>query len=848
MKKYIAYILVFLPALITSCRPLQKASSQVKEEIPFARGVYHDYDEKVYSLEWLCATQKKNYGDETGVANIRDEYCEWDNLVPDPRTKILTCEFRTNFLRNRKYWLPQLATQQGFEETRSNNRPALEGLILDCIKTPGHSCVAGNTANVVCDANRQSDPFVCDELQKLVFQEGYSVTPVTSEYFKGDTNDPEILQNSSFSELQRDRPEFGKDLLVQIEINKGPIIAGCEYAVDPEVNLRTEVLESARHVMLTEKTFLKCEIEHALERGIESCDQVAERISVGVKVKLEKNANARHYELQQFRIPTSNANLVSFQGQPPTVAAVLERMELIASDISILVPLKADPQQAQPYPPEGNGICHALPLTLNKGGAFLSADGDHIIKPETFLLMMKDIVYDSPMRASGKDPAHPDNSKIQSLVQGFEQSTSTADMQTLLTDLCLLRNMEGSLASYMDKPESDLLKSNLPATIMRRFPPEICRYDSWRIVATRWDPCANRAQLRGESVDKLRTSDCMTELRLIAQPVLCYRPRGSDRTSQNLEIADCRDPQALLRTMDHAMHLVYEIKEDDKKSQLASAFLRLASARKDHGFAFAEIQSASLGAEQFERVVLPHPGLGKELESCGNGPVGMAYYELLYSFAKEANLSGMTISLSDYGPNIWTFGKMNVSHNGNSTRITSNISRNDNYILKELTQNPSQRKLPFNFDHQSVFPGSNPKHNLAEVVSSQLQANSKILSGVETTALIETMNPHRTSQVLNSALMDGTEAPGTNCISCHLSQAFLTDFFGVAVLEAREGAGAYRNSSRSDSPVPLYRPYLFRSLINVRNFGYEVPLAPSVSLRTLNETDDLLSLIKIHNL
>jgi hypothetical protein len=122
------------------------------------------------------------------------------------------------------------------------------------------------------------------------------------------------------------------------------------------------------------------------------------------------------------------------------------------------------------------------------------------------------------------------------------------------------------------------------------------------------------------------------------------------------------------------------------------------------------------------------------------------------------------------------------------------------------------------------------------------------LNPAETTGLIETMNPHRTSQVLNSALMDGSEAPGTNCISCHLSQAFLTDYFGVPILEAREGAGSYRNSRRGDSPVPIYRPYLFRSLINVRNLGYEVPLTPAVSLRTLNETDDLLTLIMTHNL
>ncbi|MGE0172555.1 MAG: hypothetical protein AB7T49_07220 [Oligoflexales bacterium] len=317
-------------------------------------------------MEWQCAIRDSEGG------KRQDEYCEWQRKEVGKDGNLL-CEFNTNFVKNRKYYipmrydpaLPQSQRDTAWAHTSSNTYLALVKLVrqcslknahcdrdkiaatiaskpecknddvaaqykcLDgkyprchqdcfvalpyvaknCAKTPSpectaleqsdgrpnsiHACKTSNpdpealqkcveqiastcqeSCKVSCDVNRSSDPQVCSDLQRILFDEGGEIQPVTQKVI---------------DKVEGNKVSYAEQLSIQIQATTpGALPQGCAFAVDPVLK---EKLVGAgwndaqlKEYALAEKTFVSCDLTREQTQSVNSCDDIATQLRVGTQV------------------------------------------------------------------------------------------------------------------------------------------------------------------------------------------------------------------------------------------------------------------------------------------------------------------------------------------------------------------------------------------------------------------------------------------------------------------------------------------------------------------------------------------------------------------------------------
>jgi hypothetical protein len=141
----------------------------------------------------------------------------------------------------------------------------------DCIQKIAATCETA--CRVSCDENRSSDPQICSDLQRVLYDEGGELQPVTY---------PVITNVEGDKVLQEER------LVVQLQTTSPDSLpAGCSFDVDP--TLRPKLVaagwDDAKIATYAkeEKTFIACKLDSASTSDIKSCDDFASQLRAGTQ-------------------------------------------------------------------------------------------------------------------------------------------------------------------------------------------------------------------------------------------------------------------------------------------------------------------------------------------------------------------------------------------------------------------------------------------------------------------------------------------------------------------------------------------------------------------------------------
>jgi hypothetical protein len=371
MKLSIFLSIVFMCLALPQCKERTETHPQSKLRSDWSPdGEWEDAGDgkkrRKWVIEWQCAVTGGPGG------KLQDEYCEWDRNVVDT-TGNLSCEFRTNFLENRKYFLTQrMKTASIWAHTNPNSFQALENLVrecsvqnahcdkekidaliattpecqnsdqmeqhdclkqsifkcgadcnevmryadLDCLNNPSEECTGLDMTNgkrnrikpckirnktvpkiqkciddiatqckqpclATCDEFRASDPQVCQDMQRIKFDEGSQLDIVAHD----------IIVDVIDSELTRE-PRW----LIQLQATSPESLpSGCAYDLDPSLKAKlkqagwtdTQMTDYA----LEEKTFVKCDLskEQTATQGVQSCDDLAGSFRAGVSTWITRS-------------------------------------------------------------------------------------------------------------------------------------------------------------------------------------------------------------------------------------------------------------------------------------------------------------------------------------------------------------------------------------------------------------------------------------------------------------------------------------------------------------------------------------------------------------------------------
>ncbi|MGE0172600.1 MAG: hypothetical protein AB7T49_07445 [Oligoflexales bacterium] len=318
-------------------------------------------------IEWQCAIREHEGGKK------QDEYCEWARKKVNPDGSLL-CEFNTNFMKNRKYYLPmrfdpdlsEIDRDLFWEHTQFNTYRDLVALVRECSVKNAHcdknkisetissnqqcknddvdaqfkcleshyprchrdcyaavpylaknciekgseecaaleatdskpneikncrnlhpaaadakKCVESIAAKceqpcrVACDPFRSSDPQVCGDLQRVLYDEGGEVQPV---------------EHKVVTDVQGDKVIYASRLLVQIQATSPDSLPqGCAYDVDPTLKQKLTAAgwgkDKLDEYARQEKTFVACNLtsSETTSQGVKTCDDIAVHLRSGTQ-------------------------------------------------------------------------------------------------------------------------------------------------------------------------------------------------------------------------------------------------------------------------------------------------------------------------------------------------------------------------------------------------------------------------------------------------------------------------------------------------------------------------------------------------------------------------------------
>lgn len=478
-----------------------------------------------------------------------------------------------------------------------------------------------------------------------------------------------------------------------------------------------------------------------------------------------------------------------------------------ASDVAILYPLKATAEPNELFPVPGDGLCNAPSLadTLAGGDQPLMSPKDfnylidrifgvqaQISPPDYLQLPDGDLTESQLARkrhyARWTDLAAAQANRRQQLA-ATEEAYATTDYPAPL--FCHQPSLAGGIAELSDDYQLELGHHLVQSEGVLN---KACDYGAWRVVAIRFNPCLEQAEIPDFWQHDELPAECRTrEFRLVLQPV--------NREDGRIVVADL------------ALHFIYQLELDQMRQVIAA--LRQLKARK-------------VDDPTKPNSLEPHPGLVTEMNRC-DGQVANRLRQLILRAAVPDQLASVAWMSSSASQSRWSFGSLVF---GDQTSEDDSLAAS--ISMSELSKRVD--RFPFAFrtmePHLKTIakvyhkPFRNPPEPITAV--EQLAKAKRLfdqLDAIENPTMVSqvAMDPHRFS---------------SDCVSCHMvSQSRKRLSAAVAGAVASTGAHSYLNQSgQKAEPWPLLPS---KRQTNFRNFGYgpgsSDRLLPAISQRVSHE-------------
>lgn len=489
--------------------------------------------------------------------------------------------------------------------------------------------------------------------------------------------------------------------------------------------------------------------------------------------------------------------------------------ELSPSDLAILFPLKPSAEPDALFPVEGDGYCNA-PALADEQQPLLSLKDFNFLIDQIFGVQA---AIEPPAYLAVPDAELPEDLRERKRHYGAWSDLSAAAEQRQAqlaavqsaydhTDypaplFCHQPHLAGDIADLGDDYQLELGHHLVQSEgVLHRA----CDYDAWRVVALRFNPCLEQAEIPGFWQHDALPAACRTrEFRLVLQPVY----REGDR----LVVADL------------AMHFIYRLPLSGMNELIAGL----------KGIRRLQPQSK---AEPL--TLAPHPGLMAEMNRC-DGAVAGGIKALVAKAAQREWLSSVAWMSSSASQSRWSFGSFPAASIGKSLPDSSSLTAS--ISLREMSQRVD--RFPFTkalmAEHEVTVapvyekPFRNPGEPITDPV--QLAEARRIFAQLD-----KLDNPLLISQVA-----DDPHSFSSDCVSCHtVSQSRKRLAAAVAIDDvSAQAEPSYRNRKGQKAvPWPLLPK---RRSSNFRNFGYGpgssdrfLPaIAPRVSHEALNIVDVL---------
>lgn len=364
-----------------------------------------------------------------------------------------------------------------------------------------------------------------------------------------------------------------------------------------------------------------------------------------------------------------------------------------------------------------------------------------------------------------------------------------------------------------------ILDSNGGLSKLKNIPSSLCNYNHWKVTAIRLDLCLEQPEIKnffskGESLPK----DCLTqELKLTLKPVY----------SKNEQYI----------TMDNAsIKLIFYLDRDqDKKIIKDLIFIsQLTNLIEKQYFA------SNLEIENEPGILMPHPGLRKEMNSC-DGSISNSFKLFLSRHIKSKNLVAASYWLGNKKLNRFSMGVIPF-YQSKSTYLDER-NRVESFSLQNLSRRIDKKPHSENIDRFSenimdsyLKPFRNSPFKIEEPIT--LNTIKKIMGKIN-----KIENPTKVTQFpINPS------HTGSNCLSCHLtaqSKNYLNQIVKTQH-SAKSNFHIYKN--QEGSTPKIWSKFKPKSMKQLDNFGYYYNqrtknLEYSISRRVINETENLLDVI-----
>jgi hypothetical protein len=153
--------------------------------------------------------------------------------------------------------------------TINPNGPAAEV----CIKKITATCE--KPCRVACDEFRSSDPQICADIQRVLYDEGGEIQPIEHEVISDVKDNNVLLEKKLLIQLQATSPEA--------------LPEGCIYDVDPTLKTKLATAGWDQSKMSAyarqEKTYIACNLNSAqtAAKAVKSCDDIAVQLRAGTQ-------------------------------------------------------------------------------------------------------------------------------------------------------------------------------------------------------------------------------------------------------------------------------------------------------------------------------------------------------------------------------------------------------------------------------------------------------------------------------------------------------------------------------------------------------------------------------------
>lgn len=352
------------------------------------------------------------------------------------------------------------------------------------------------------------------------------------------------------------------------------------------------------------------------------------------------------------------------------------------------------------------------------------------------------------------------------------------------------------------------------------IPLEAHRYDAWRVVGMRFDPCANSTTHKSINTNS-DLAGCIFELRLTAQPLQPAPTAPSIITPEGTTLTT--GPEAFA-TDDFALHLIYSIPQEKQAEVLSSLVSDLREIKN----------SAPLSTTGLPLGI--HPAMLKE----GTGTEGKYAKRVRQTILKHFGGTKLTsVALSGLMGKADIWGFMAVPVDMASRAVGNRFDLKEIENDKETANGKTLVKLFLCCDIIPKF--TEPKPNIEDFFLLNHRLRQKTTEKERIQFFSENQAAYKSGISLALQLenpQERTQFQG-NCVTCHVA----TPFKEKALSALGSNLGVESRFRPSTGPTNKTDPNSINKFIwNLRNFGYRGH-EPGVSQRTTNESAEVAALV-----